>query len=145
MKKAMETFRGVIYPSHCDAMGHVNVKEYIGFFDQAEWHCMLQLGFDAKRNRDDSIGLADARHVAEFLQELVAGDLVLVESEVLRVGTKSITLFHRLFNASTGALSATLEAVVVQYDLEKRQAIPLLDDIRKNAQKRLKDEGAGER
>lgn len=145
MKKAMETFRGVVYPNHCDAMGHVNVREYIGFFDQAGWHCMLHLGFDARRIREDRIGLADARHVAEFHKELVAGDLVLVESEVLRVGTKSITLFHRMFNASTGALSATLEVVMVQYDLKKRQAIPLLDDIRKNAHKRLKDEGAGER
>lgn len=144
MKKA-ETFRGVVYPSHCDAMGHLNVKEYVGFFDQAEWHALLQMGFDARRIHDDRIGFADARHVVEYLKELVAGDLVLIESEVLRVGTKSITFFHRMFNASSGALSATMEAVVVQYDLKQRQAIPLLDEIRKTAQKRLRDEGAGEK
>lgn len=141
MKKAIETFRGVIYPSQCDAMGHLNVKEYIGFFDQAEWHCLLQLGFEARRIHHDQIGFADARHVVEYLKELVAGDLVLIESEVMRIGTKSITLFHRMFNASTGALSATQEAVVVQYDLRQRQAVPLLDEVRKSARKRLADEG----
>jgi hypothetical protein len=35
--------------------------------------------------------------------------------------------------------------VVVQYDLEKRQTIPLLEEIRRNAEKRLQDAQRGER
>lgn len=138
MKKAMETFRGVVYPHHCDALGHVNVKEYVGFFDQAEWHALLHLGFDTRRIRTDQVAFADARHVVEYLKELLVGDLVMIESDVRQVGTKSLTFKHKLFNASSGVLSATMEAVVVQYDLKARQAIPLLDDVRRNAQQHLK-------
>ena len=38
MTTGFETLRGVVYPAQCDAMGHLTVKEYMGFFDQAEWH-----------------------------------------------------------------------------------------------------------
>ncbi len=129
----METFRGVVYPAQCDAMGHLNTAEYVRFFDAAEWHCFAQLGYDARRIHDDRIGMADVRHVIEYKKELLPGDLVVVESEVRGVGTKSITTKHRMFNAASGELCATLECVTVQYDLDKRQAVPLLPELRAKA------------
>jgi acyl-CoA thioester hydrolase len=134
MTRRMETFRGVVYPAQCDAMGHLTIKEYMGFFDQAAWHCLLQLGFHSDDILKRRIGFADARHVVDYKHELLAGELVRAESEVLRVGTKSLTARHDLFNAATGVLAASLEAVTVQYDLEKRQSIPLLDTVRQGAE-----------
>lgn len=133
MARRMETFRGVVYPAQCDAMGHLTIKEYMGFFDQAAWHCLLALGFHSDDILKRRIGFADVRHVVEYKHELLAGELVRAESEILRVGGKSLTLRHDLFNAATGTLSATLEAVTVQYDLERRQSIPLLDAVRQGA------------
>ncbi len=31
----IETYRGTIYPWHCDHLGHLTVMHYVGFFDQA--------------------------------------------------------------------------------------------------------------
>ena len=134
MTRRMETFRGVVYPAQCDAMGHLTIKEYMGFFDQAAWHCLLALGFHSDDILKRRIGFADVRHVVEYKHELLSGELVRAESEVLRVGGKSLTTRHELFNAATRTLSATLEAVTVQYDLEKRQSVALLDAVRRGAE-----------
>ena len=40
-----ETFRGVAYPWHCDHLGHMNVKNHVGMFDQAAAHIMAMIGF----------------------------------------------------------------------------------------------------
>jgi acyl-CoA thioester hydrolase len=140
----IETFRGVVYPAQCDAMGHLNVKEYVGFFDQAEWHCYLALGFDARRISADRIGWAEARQSIEYERELRAGDLCRIESVVTKVGSKSLTTLHRMYDASSGALCAVFEGVSVQFDLERRAAIPLLDDVRNNAQAWLAASRPGE-
>jgi acyl-CoA thioesterase FadM len=31
------TYRGAVYPWHCDHVGHMNVKWYVGKFDEATW------------------------------------------------------------------------------------------------------------
>lgn len=115
-------------------MGHLNVKEYIGFFDQAEWHCFLDLGFDPADIGERRIGWADVKHTVAYVHELKAGDLVRIESTVTRVGVKSLTTSHRLYNAGNGTLCAELEAVTVQYDLDRRQSVPLLDTVREGAE-----------
>ena len=33
----VETYRGAVYPWHCDHMGHMNVMWYVGKFDEATW------------------------------------------------------------------------------------------------------------
>jgi acyl-CoA thioester hydrolase len=137
----IETFRGVVYPAQCDAMGHLNTSEYVKFFDAAEWHCMAALGYDARLIHEQRIGMADARHVIEYRKELLAGDLVRGESEVLRVGTTSLTTFHRLFNAASGELCATLECVTVMYDLDRRRPVPLVDALRRGAEAALTAKG----
>ena len=37
MPEAAITYRGTIYPWHCDHMGHMNVMWYVGKFDEATW------------------------------------------------------------------------------------------------------------
>src|SRR6185295_20168046 len=32
------TYRGAVYPWHCDHMGHMNVMWYVGKFDEANWN-----------------------------------------------------------------------------------------------------------
>jgi len=144
MENSIVTFRGVVYPAQCDAMGHLNVKEYMGFFDQAEWHCILELGFDPKNIAEQAIGWADVKHTIDYRHECKAGDLVKIVSSVTRVGSKSLSTRHVLYSAGNGTLCAELNAVTVQYDLKARQAIPILEPVRRNAQQRLGERGAAE-
>ena len=44
MKGFIETYRGVVYPWHCDHQGHLNTMHYVGMFDMAFWHHLSALG-----------------------------------------------------------------------------------------------------
>jgi acyl-CoA thioester hydrolase len=37
MNESMLSYRGTVYPWHCDHMGHMNVMFYVGKFDEATW------------------------------------------------------------------------------------------------------------
>ena len=41
----METYRGVVFPWHCDQFGHMNVRWYAHIFDDAAFHIWPLLGF----------------------------------------------------------------------------------------------------
>jgi acyl-CoA thioesterase FadM len=45
------THRRIVYPWHCDHMGHVNVMWYAGKFDEACWQLLSMLGSGRPRRR----------------------------------------------------------------------------------------------
>ena len=73
------------------------------------------------------------RAETEFHQELHAGDVVALESTLLRLGEKSATFHHRLRNVATNVLAMSTEFKCVLLYLEKRQTSPIPDDIRSAA------------
>lgn len=50
----IETYRGAVYPWHCDHMGHMNVMWYVGKFDEATWNLFAQLGVTSAYLRENS-------------------------------------------------------------------------------------------
>jgi acyl-CoA thioester hydrolase len=70
------------------------------------------------------------RAETDFRRELRAGDVVVLESAIIRLGEKSATFQHRLKNAATGDTAMTTDFKCVLLDLEKRQATSIPDDIR---------------
>ena len=38
------TYRGAVYPWHCDHVGHMNVMWYVGKFDEATWNLFHRVG-----------------------------------------------------------------------------------------------------
>lgn len=128
----VETFRGVAYPWLCDSMGHMNTQFYATLFDGAGFHFLSLLGPYAELT-PQHLGWADVRQVIEYKHEVRAGTLLVVRTELLRVGGKSVEYLHRLSSTETGALHATSQLVTVLFDLEQRRAAPLLDSIRQRA------------
>ena len=39
-----ELTRGIVMPAHCDVYGHMNVRHYAAFFDEAGWHMFARAG-----------------------------------------------------------------------------------------------------
>ena len=48
MARLVDTYRGAVYPWHCDHMGHMNVMWYVGKFDEATWQFFALLGLTAE-------------------------------------------------------------------------------------------------
>ena len=130
----MECFRGVVYPWHCDHLGHMNVQHYVGMFDQAGFHFLSEIGFRFHDMDDQGETLVDAQHTIQYKQEQRVGSLVKVESAITRIGTKSVTAFHRMTNTETGVLAATSEVISVYFDLRRRESLPIPDAIRQKMQ-----------
>ena len=127
------TYRGAIYPWHCDHIGHMNNMWYAGKFDEASWNLLLQLGVTPRYQRYNARGMAAVEQNTRFLRELMAGDVVEVRTEVLEVGHKVIRFVHAMINAENGEVCATCEIVGVHVDMQQRTSCPFPADLRAKA------------
>jgi len=130
MSEWIETYRGVVYPWHCDHLNHMNVQHYVGMFDQASWHLLDAVGISFEDGEERAETLVDAQHTIQYKVELRAGNLVKIESVFTRIGTKSLTFLHRMINCRTGEVAATSEIVEVFFNMNTRTSMPIPDELR---------------
>ncbi len=116
------THQSLVYPWHCDHMGHMNVMWYVGKFDEATWHFFAPIGVTAQYLRDNGLGMAVADQHIRYKAELLAGDLIIIRSHWLEVKDKSVRFCHRMFNSQSGILVATCELVAVHTNAKTRRA-----------------------
>jgi acyl-CoA thioester hydrolase len=123
------TYRGTVYPWHCDHMGHMNVMWYTGKFDEASWHLLAQLGLSRSFLREQNRGLAAAQQNITYKRELRAGDIITIRSGILGITEKVIRFFHEMKNEETGEVSAVTVLTGVHIDAEARKACPFPQDV----------------
>jgi len=124
------TYRGTVYPWHCDHMGHMNVMWYVGKFDEATWQLFASIGLSPTRLRNEGIGLVAVEQHIEYKRELLAGDLITIRSFVKEVREKVIIFVHEMTNEETQELAAHTILTGVCIDMTTRKAKPLPTDIR---------------
>ena len=131
------TYRGVVYPSQCDQMGHMNVMWYVGKFDEATWQLLTSLGLAPSRLQKENRGMVAAEQHIEYKRELRAGDVVTVRSAVLDVKDKVIRFTHEMTNDETGEVAAVTILVGIYFDTVARKAISMPADIRERASRMI--------
>jgi len=127
------TYRGTVYPWHCDHVGHMNVMWYVGKFDEATWQLFSHLGLTNSRFQNEGAGMAAVEQNLQYKRELHAGDVITVRSVVLEVKQKSIRFTHAMTNDETGEIAAITVIVGVYLDIKERRARPLPADIHERA------------
>lgn len=127
------TYRGIVYPWHCDHMGHMNVMWYAGKFDEACWQLLAMLGLDRSRFAQDGTGMAAVEQHVQYKRELHAGDALTIQSALLEVKDKSIHMLHKMVHDASGEVAATMVVVGVHIDAKIRKAIRLPEDVRRGA------------
>jgi acyl-CoA thioester hydrolase len=118
------TYRGVVYPWHCDHMGHMNVMWYVGKFDEATWQFFSMFGLTPSFLREQGRGMAAVQQNITYKRELHAGDVVSIRSGVLEIREKVIRFFHEMYNDETGEIAATAEMTGVHLDTARRKSCP---------------------
>ena len=131
--------KSVAHPWLCDVMGHMTTRFYVAMFDDASYHFLHHL-FEWNGARDEAgdLGWVDVRHTINYEAEVAAGDLLEVRAELLKVGGKSITVSYEMINLGSGDTAATLESVMVLFDLKARRAVTIPDGLRDVADKHVK-------
>ncbi len=83
-----------------------------------------------------TVSPADCDHAqTDFHRELKAGDVIALESTIVKLENKSGTFHHRLRNVATDEVAMSTEFKCVLLDLETRKAAVIPEDIRKTAVK----------
>jgi acyl-CoA thioester hydrolase len=125
MEKLVETYRGVVYPWHCDHMGHMNVMWYVGKFDEATWELFRRIGITPSFLRDKQRGMVAVDQRIAYQRELRAGDLVVIRSGLLEIHEKTIRFVHEMRNSETQEVSAITCCLGVHLDTRVRKSTPL--------------------
>src|SRR5262245_54130089 len=124
------TYKGAVYPWHCDHVGHMNIMWYVGKFDEANWNLFARLGMTPAYLREQHRGMAAVQQSISYKRELLAGDIVEIRSRVLEIRERSMRFAHDMSNAATGELAASCEITGAHLDRRERKAVPFPDEVR---------------
>jgi acyl-CoA thioester hydrolase len=118
----MLTYRGTVYPWHCDHMGHMNVMWYVGKFDEATWQLFNAIGLRPASLRAAGRGMAAVDQRITYARELLAGAVVSVTSTVEEVHERKIRFTHEMRDDDTGEVVATTTVLGVHLDTTARRS-----------------------
>jgi acyl-CoA thioester hydrolase len=135
MAKWFDLYRAIVMPAQCDVYGHMNVRHYAACFDDAGWHFPKMAGLSLEEIRGRGLGTVVATLSIEFHREIRAGQLVLIQGAVTRVGTKSFSHEMRLYEADSMTHCATQKTVEVCFDTQERKGVALPEDIKAKLQR----------
>ena len=81
--------------------------------------------------------MAGLEQHTKFHKEVMAGDLIVVQSEILEIKTKTVRYHHHMFNVENGKELASTEFLTVHLDTQSRKAVPFPEEIVEKVQKIL--------
>ena len=120
----VETARGTVHEWQRDHMGHINVRAYMEFFEEACWQFYAMLGLTASKLRSGEVHLAAVQQNIGYRKELYPGDTIAVRSGVLELREKVLRFRHELYNTENGEVASTCEFTVVCLDPQARKSRP---------------------
>ena len=124
------TYKGTVYPWHCDEMGHMNVMWYVGKFDEGTRHLFHALGLTPQFLRANNRGMAAVEQKIEYKRELLAGDIVAVYSVLNEIKDKVIRFTHEMRKADTDEVAAITTLTAVHLDTVARRACAFPENVR---------------
>ena len=125
-----ELTRSIVMPAHCDVYGHMNVRHYAAFFDDAGWHMLAKAGVSLTELQAQGLGSVVATLTIDFHHELKPGQLILVSGAFTSAGDKSFSYEMRLYESESMTHCATQSTVEVCFDTGARRSVALPDAVR---------------
>ena len=133
MAHLIDTYRGAVYPWHCDHMGHMNVMWYVGKFDEATWQFFALLGLTPAFLRRNRRGMAAVEQRIAYQRELHAGDVISVGTGALEVRERVIRFVHEMRSGESGDVAAVTMLTGVYLDTETRRACAFPEEVKERA------------
>jgi len=139
MPEPLLTYRGTVYPWHCDHMDHMNVMWYVGKFDEATWQFFTALGLSPAYLRSAKRGMAAVDQHISYIEELHAGDVVSIRTGLIEFKEKSLRFVHEMSNDETRVVVARTTLKAVHLDTIARKSCAFSDDIAATASAMLQN------
>ena len=113
----------------CDSNRHMNVMYYVNKFEHAGRHFFMELGTQFMGS-ESAIGVVALEQTIQYHKEVFEDNLLYIESDLVEIGNKAFTLFHKMHLSKTQELVATMKVVLVLFDKVKRKAMPFPEDLK---------------
>jgi len=117
-------YRATITPDHLDEMGHLNVRWYVAFYDEAAWRLFEAIGFTQDYFKREQGGLFALQQFIRYLAEVRLGEMITVRSRILGRSAKRIHFMHFMVNETRPGLASTMEMLTSHADLTIRRTSP---------------------
>ncbi len=112
--------------SDIDALHHVNNACIQHYYDQGKSSYMQEvLGMG---HIWEGYGFIQANTNTNFLIPIYIEDHILVQTRVIRIGTKSVTFYQEVISTDTGKVLSNCTSVLVGFDIPQKRSIALLPE-----------------
>lgn len=111
-----------------DSYRHVNNNVYFSFYDvgkESYFADVLHSEFSVQR-----VVPIVASISADFLEPILYGDEIVIETRVSHLGTKSFTLQQRAVNEKTGRVVCNAQTIMVCIDVKTQQTCEIPQEYR---------------
>ena len=111
-----------------DKFGHVNNTVHFQFYDTTKTDYIANVckGVDWER-----LAIVVVKIEAEFVSQIKGNDHIAGRTRIVKIGNKSFHLEQDVIDSDTHEVKSRCFSVMVLYDLERQQTIPLPDEWRK--------------
>jgi len=117
-----------VRPEWIDYNGHLNLAYYLVLFDTATDALWDRIGLGPELRGTGLTTFAAESHIL-YRAELVAGDEVVVDAQIMALDGKRLHVAHEMRRASDGAVAALQELMFLCVDLGTRRVAPWPDDV----------------
>ena len=120
-------------------MGHMNVQFYIAKFAEAIRNLFSYLGLTAVYLRENKRGMVALEQHLKYHKEVLAGDTIYIESEIIEIKNKTILIKHVMFDLESKAMVSETEITGLHIDTELRKGIPFPEFVKENLRELIKN------
>lgn len=118
-----------------DAYWHVNNTKFLVYMEHARSLYLQEMGaFDREDLWNLPLIVGDIH--CRYHNPIQLGDKVIVSLGVTRISYKTVTVEYELTDESGSLLYATGESILVAYDYNTKQSVPVSDELRRKFSER---------
>lgn len=115
---------------HLDIYSHVNNARYLEFLEEGRWAAFENMG-DVKEILAKGYALTVVNININYISSATAGDILLLTTDLLKTGNKSITVSQKVFKKEGMQPAIDAEVTFVLVDVKTGKSVQLNDRIRK--------------
>lgn len=115
-----------------DQNGHMNMANYLIVFDRAIDHFWQEIGLGPEYRRSENASTFTLQTQLHYLREVVLGDPLRVEFQLLGFDQKRIHCFQFMYHGSQNYLAATEERITLHVDMRTRKSARMASRVSEN-------------
>ncbi len=136
--RQLDMYNRVTIPAEfLDAMGHTNIRHYVGMFDEAAWGLFQRFGMTADYIADQHGGAFALEQHLRYLAEVKLGETVAIYFRVVGHTPKRVHFVGFMINESAEKLACIFESLGSHVDLKRRRTSAWPSELSANIQSLL--------